>query len=98
MDVNHLKESSPIQELIFTEDDLATEYDNLNMEEVNELIANSPPLVVSPPLKPNQTMGSEKISIRLPRHIIEYFRAEAVNTGLGYQTLINIHLNEVVRN
>lgn len=95
--MNQIDEHSQIPELVFSDSDLTSELDNLSIEEINELVKNSPPLVVSQPLKPNQTWGTEKISIRIPRYTIDYYRGEAIRTGVGYQTLINRQLNEVFR-
>lgn len=97
MDINQIDEHSHIPEIVFSESDLSSEVDNLSIEEINELIRKSPPSIVSQPLKPNQTLGTEKISIRVPRYILDHYRAEAVRIGMGYQTLINQQLNEVFR-
>jgi uncharacterized protein (DUF4415 family) len=97
MDINHIGEHSQLPELEFSENDLTSKLDNLSIEEIIELVNNSPPTVFSPPLKPNQTWGTEKISIRVPRYILDHYRAEAIRTGIGYQTLINMQLNEIFR-
>jgi uncharacterized protein (DUF4415 family) len=97
MDINHIGEHSHLPELEFSEDDLTSKLDNLSIEEIIEYVKNSPPQVFSPPLKPNQTWGTEKISIRVPRYILDHYRAEAIRTGIGYQTLINTQLNEIFR-
>lgn len=58
--------------------------------------ADSIPAVLSPALKPSQTLYSEKISIRIPHAILGAFRAQAVASGMSYQTLINQILAEHV--
>jgi predicted DNA binding CopG/RHH family protein len=97
MDKKSFMNFDSIPELEFSENDLTSKLDNLSIEEIIELIRNSPPQVFSPPLKPNQTTSTEKISIRIPRYILEYFREQSKNKGVGYQTLINMQLNEVFR-
>ena len=44
---------------------------------------------LSPPLKPNQTTGSEKISLRIPHHVLSKIKAQAFQSGEPYQTYIN---------
>lgn len=95
MDRNIYNEFDEITDLVFSEEDLTSELLNLNFEQLMKHIANSPSLTVNLPLKPNQTWGTEKISIRVPRYILNHFRAEALKTSMGYQTLINMQLNEV---
>ena len=95
MDKNPYNEFDSIPELIFSKHDSTLEIADLNFDELMQHIANSPPSPVNLPLKPNQTLGTEKISIRIPRYILDHFRAEAIRTGTGYQKLINMQLNEV---
>jgi uncharacterized protein (DUF4415 family) len=93
MDKEKYKVFDDIQGLNFEDADFKTEIDDLNFEELLEYIANSPPPPISPPLKPNQTWSTEKISIRVPRYILDHFRAESDRLGLGYQTLMNQQLS-----
>lgn len=95
MDKQTFKVFDDIPELVFSEDDLTLKIADLTFDELMEHIANSPQSPISQPLKPNQTLGTEKISIRIPRYILDHFRAEAIRTGTGYQTLINMQLNEI---
>ena len=44
------------------------------------------------------TKGLKKpISIRLEEETIEYFKEQAEQTGLKYQTVINMHLNRIAK-
>lgn len=95
MDKKTYNELEGISELNIDDADLTLEIADMSFEELLQHIANAPPLVVSAPLKPNQTWGTEKISIRVPRYILDHFREEAIRTGIGYQTLINMQLNEI---
>lgn len=44
------------------------------------------------PLTPAIVGPTQRISIRLPHHVIEAFKREAARLGTPYQTLINHHL------
>lgn len=40
----------------------------------------------------------KQISIKVSPYIIDYFKNEATETGIPYQTLINMYLSDCVRN
>ncbi len=40
----------------------------------------------------------KQITIKVSPSIIDYFKNEAVETGIPYQTLINMYLNDCVKN
>ena len=40
----------------------------------------------------------KQISIKVSPYIIDYFKNEATETGIPYQTLINLYLSDCVRN
>lgn len=50
--------------------------------------------------KPNPYAQSLRrpVTIRLGVDVIDYFRAQAEETGIPYQTLINLYLKDCVRN
>jgi uncharacterized protein (DUF4415 family) len=54
------------------------------------------PKFINLPLKPNQTKGTETISIRIPRWLIATFRAESERTGKDYQTLMTEKLIQAI--
>lgn len=68
---------------------------DMTLEEMMERDAKTPKFII-PPLKPNQTKGTEKISIRIPRWLLATFRAESARTGKGYQTLMNEKLIQAI--
>ena len=39
----------------------------------------------------------KQVTINLTQIVIDYFKEEAVNTGIPYQTLINLYLVECVK-
>ena len=40
----------------------------------------------------------KQITIKVSPSIIEYFKNEAIETGIPYQTLINLYLGDCVKN
>ena len=38
------------------------------------------------------------MTIKVSQSVIDYFKAEALRTGIPYQTLINLYLNDCVKN
>ncbi len=40
----------------------------------------------------------KQVTIKLSPHVIEYFKAESTETGIPYQTLINLYLQDCVKN
>ena len=40
----------------------------------------------------------KQITIKVSPSIIEYFKNEAIETGIPYQTLINLYLSDCVKN
>ena len=40
----------------------------------------------------------KQITIKVSPSVIEYFKKEAQRTGIPYQTLINLYLNDCVKN
>ena len=40
----------------------------------------------------------KQMTIKVSQSVIDYFKAEAVRTGIPYQTLINLYLNDCVKN
>jgi uncharacterized protein (DUF4415 family) len=64
---------------------------------IDDLIANmaayTPP-VPCPIPSTSQTAYSQKISIRIPFHVLTSLKQEAERSGMGYQTLINQILHE----
>ena len=63
----------------------------IDSQDIIELIerAVSGDTPISPPLKPNKTTGSEKISLRIPHHVLSTLKAQALQRGEPYQTYIN---------
>ena len=39
----------------------------------------------------------KQVTIKISPSVIEYFKGEAVETGIPYQTLINLYLTDCVR-
>ena len=40
----------------------------------------------------------KQMTIKVSPSVIDYFKEEALKTGIPYQTLINLYLNDCVRN
>lgn len=40
----------------------------------------------------------KQMTIKVSQSVIDYFKAEALRTGIPYQTLINLYLNDCVKN
>ena len=83
-----------IEEILNSDDDFNNAFINSTIEEIAESMKGLPPSNFSMPYKPNQTMNTEKISIRISCSNLYRFKAEAARLGIGYQTLINSHLNK----
>lgn len=96
--------------LMITPKDLELDFDVNELPSVDEMITlveaytgkaiTSQKIIArtSSPLNARDTLYSQKISIRVPRYILDHFRAESIRTGIGYQTLINVQLNEIFSN
>ena len=49
------------------------------------------------PLNSNGMPQRKLIGIKVPLYVIDYFKEEAVRTGIPYQTLINHYLEDCVK-
>lgn len=52
---------------------------------------------LNPKLNPYSSKLKQQITINIDTETIQYFKAESINTGIPYQTLINLFLQECVR-
>lgn len=48
-------------------------------------------------LNSNGMPQRKPIGIKVPLYVIDYFKEEAVRTGIPYQTLINLYLEDCVK-
>jgi predicted DNA binding CopG/RHH family protein len=48
-------------------------------------------------LNSNGMPQRKMIGIKVPLYVIDYFKEEAVRTGIPYQTLINLYLEDCVK-
>ena len=83
-----------IEDIINSDEGFNNAFLNSTVEEIAESMKGLPLSNFSMPFKPNQTMNTEKISIRISCSNLHRFKAEAARLGIGYQTLINSHLNK----
>ena len=67
------------------------------LESIAAIMNGNFPVVLGEPLTASKTLYSEKISIRIPRYVLEALRAQAATTDTPYQTYINYILSEHTR-
>lgn len=53
---------------------------------------------LNPRPNPYAKEAKKQITIKLANSTIDYFKEQAEETGIPYQTLINLYLNDCVRN
>ena len=47
---------------------------------------------------PYATVLKKQITINLDSNIVDYFKEQSTNSGIPYQTLINLYLQDCVKN
>lgn len=52
---------------------------------------------LNPRLNPYAKELKKQITIRIPSNVIDYFKSESHETGVPYQTLINLYLINCVK-
>ena len=52
---------------------------------------------LNPRKNPYSKELKQKITIKLSQVVIEYFKSESEETGIPYQTLINLYLSDCVK-
>jgi len=67
----------------------------MSMDEVHTALSRHlTPAEIKAAQNANHTSTSEKISIRIPHHILALLKLQAEETGMAYQTFINLILAE----
>ncbi|NLZ66851.1 MAG: BrnA antitoxin family protein [Clostridiaceae bacterium] len=53
---------------------------------------------LNPRQNPYSNRVKQQVTINLNKNTVEYFKAESKRTGMPYQTLINLYLDDCVTN
>ena len=53
---------------------------------------------LNPQQNPYSNRVKQQVTINLNKNTVEYFKAESKRTGMPYQTLINLYLDDCVTN